>query len=253
MNSYLALSNFSTLIPGILAAAFIIATTYAYWIWYRRYKNKKEIKQKDFDQIQEMASKADKNQTLQVSAIYQLRNYINGTNGESFKRPTLELFRSLLESWNPAELKGLKAESENKKKDSNSSEDTKDSTSTIPGYIKSVHTIIRKEAGKIGKHHLNNFILYKADLRGADLSSADLSLANLSLADLSFADLREANLNFADLRGANLRGANLTGANLSFADLYGVKLWNADLRGAKLSDADLGDADFRGPQGCQAQ
>ena len=86
--------KFTPIIPGIVAAP------YAYCIWYWRDRNKiddiehnkkvienekRTIQQTDFHQVQVWASGTESNQTLQIAAIYQLRDYINGENGKTFK------------------------------------------------------------------------------------------------------------------------------------------------------------------------
>lgn len=75
--------------------------------------------------------------------------------------------------------------------------------------------------------NLVDFVLRRADFRGATINRADLTGA----------DLTEAKLGGASLRDAILVRANLTDADLTGADLTGADLTDAILDGATMPDA----------------
>jgi len=91
---------------------------------------------------------------------------------------------------------------------------------------------------------LNHTNLRGADLREAHLEDAILFGADLTLANLSHAHLDGADLGYADLFGAQLSHAHLDGADLGYADLDEADLRGADFSGADLSSADLSDAKY---------
>lgn len=220
---------------------------------------------------------------LQIAAIYQLLPYIKGEYGNRFVRPAMEIYRSLLSSWQWS------------KEEQQLAENSKSHKITKPAYVAALHTIFKQEDDFFRSIHTLSFIqasrwdlhpLYQidlkgadfvavdlrganltgvglkgtnlrwADLMGADLGEADLTGVNLGEADLTGANLRWADLSRAKLQGANLMWADLTGTNLTKTDLrradlsqaklYGAKLYGADLIEADLSGADLTRAAFRG-------
>jgi len=95
--------------------------------------------------------------------------------------------------------------------------------------------------GKITNAHLNNAILYKANLIGVNGYEADLTDA-----DLEYAVLCAANLKGARLHGANLTGANLTASAATVTDDMWVYGWDIPADGYKNRAADLTDADLSG-------
>ncbi|MDH5542687.1 MAG: pentapeptide repeat-containing protein [Nitrospinota bacterium] len=232
---------FKNILPLILAAPIALP------IWYWRDQNKKadiqnareDLIQKDFHEIQKWAVGlgGDKNETLQIAAIHQLKPFAVGIHGERFQRPAYEIYFSLLQSW--------------------PEEEVNDET-VVPNHILAIHTVFREEGSKITKK-MNRINLAKADLSGADLSGvnlaeanlqsaelfrANLQSANLMLANLQSVNLAHANLQSADLSGANLQSANLRYANLQSAYLLLTNLQSTDLSGANLQSAELEGAEF---------
>jgi hypothetical protein len=94
-------------------------------------------------------------------------------------------------------------------------------------------------------HHLEQAVLYYADLSKADLTGAFLQGASLQPARL-----QGARLGYAQLQGASLSGAQLQGASFQSAQLQGASLMGAIIRattflGAFLWRTNWGDIDSR--------
>ena len=119
--------------------------------------------------------------------------------------------------------------------------------------------------------HLEQAVLYGADLTKADLTGAHLHGASLGAAQLQDASFDQAHLEGAwlfggqfkgasfvlaqlqgaafgnaKLQGAWLTGAQLQGASLALAELQGASLYMAVLKATDLSDALLWRSDWRG-------
>jgi uncharacterized protein YjbI with pentapeptide repeats len=94
--------------------------------------------------------------------------------------------------------------------------------------------------------HLEQAVLYAADLTKADLSGAQLQGASLFAARLQGAQLIGAELQGASLIGAELQGAGLRRAQLQGASLIGAQLQGASLIEAQLQGAWLGGAQLQG-------
>lgn len=198
---------------------------------------------------------------LQIAAIYQLLPYVKGEYGNRFMRPAMEIYRSLLSSWQWS------------KEEQQLAENLKSDKIIKPAYVTALHTIFKQETDFFRSIHIlsahwcplfqidlkgTDFrwaCLIGADFREADLTGADFREADLTGANLMMAVLREANLMganlmranliMANLVGENLTGANFRGADLGWAKLKGAKLKEADLREANLIRADLREADLR--------
>jgi len=213
---------FNVVIP-LFAAAPI-----ALFIWYWRDQNKKadiqnakeELIQKDFHEIQKWAIgiEGDKERTLQIAAIHQLKPYAIGKHGERFRRPAYEIYFSLLQNWEMEEL-------------------GKDEVT--PNYIKAIHTVFREEGSNI-TNNMSGIYLRKANLKKTILSCQNLFRADLNMAELCEADLRASNFKEADLRFANLSNSNLQSANLRRANLSDANFYLANLQSANLVGALFG-------------
>ncbi len=155
---------------------------------------------------------------LQIAAIYQLLPYVKGEYGERFIRPAMEIYRSLLVSWQWTEAEQQLAE--NRKSDQ----------IVKPAYIAALHTIFKQEA----------------DFFFSSTSAGNSPLAPISGIDLKGVDLLGKNLSYENLSKANLSGANLLSANLHFTNLSEAKLSGANLEGAEFSGTNLRGADLRG-------
>ncbi|MDH5542701.1 MAG: pentapeptide repeat-containing protein [Nitrospinota bacterium] len=218
---------FNVVIP-LFAAAPI-----ALFIWYWRDQNKKadiqnakeELIQKDFHEIQKWAIgiEGDKERTLQIAAIHQLKPFAIGKHGERFRRPAYEIYFSLLQTWQPEEV---------------------DEDTVVQNYIKAIHTVFREEGGEITKKMVG-ISLAKADLSKANLNGVNLDWAVLKSAHLSKVDLKSAHLRGTKLKSANLYEANLQSAFLEDAALQSASLIRANLQSATLVRANLQFADLR--------
>jgi uncharacterized protein YjbI with pentapeptide repeats len=94
--------------------------------------------------------------------------------------------------------------------------------------------------------HLEQAMLFQADLTGADLRGARLQGAYLEFAQLRGASLEEAELQGADFEGAQLDGAVLKAARLQGANFMWAWLRGACLRAAQLQGAFFGAAQLQG-------
>lgn len=99
--------------------------------------------------------------------------------------------------------------------------------------------------------HLEQAVLFdanltKADLNGAQLQGAVLDGAQLQGASLDDVHLQGASLDDAQLEGASLYEAQLQGASLLYAHLQGASLDAAKLQGAYLHHANLQGASLEG-------
>ncbi len=204
---------------------------------------------------------------LQVAAIYQLLPYLKGEYGDRFVRPTMEIYRTLLSSWQWSE------------EDKEKAQDGKKFNLEKPDYIVALHTIFRQEVEFFRIFHeqpvctKNNWIpLREIDLKGADFNYTALYGTNFEGANLSNTNFSHAILNGTNLIMANLHGAYLFSADLSrvalyeaelskadigFANLFRAVLRKANLEGANLEhayliEADLREADFSGTDFCGA-
>ncbi len=171
---------------------------------------------------------------LQVAAIYQLLPYLKGEYGDRFVRPTMEIYHSLLSSWQWSE------------EDKEKIQEQKKFVINKPDYIAALHTIFRQENNFFREFHQKSVCTKNKwiPLKGLDLKSADLPSIMLRDAELSEANLSETNLMKANFIEANLMSANLVRAFLLGADLRGAKLNRADLRKASLLEVDLRGADL---------
>ena len=219
--------------------AILIATPPAYLIWLWRDANRRDdievgrhdLRLKDFHKIEEWATIAPVSggKITQIAAIHQLRPYLLGEMGKDFQRPTFEIYKALLDSW---QLK----------------EEEKDKGSygiDVPAYIKAIHQIIAEEIGffrkvpwkkkeQRGKSIYQENLLQELDLKYIDLEGKILVGLNLKCTTLKGADLQRA-----DLPRATLEGSDLQHAILNNADLQDAYLWQADLQNADLQDANL--------------
>ena len=233
---------------------------------------RKDINLKEFQEIQLRAAGAlDEKlpalarQTLQIAAIHQLRPFLRGEYGKSFRRPAWELLKARLatsaaetgtlaitqwiENGGFSEEEGESAEDQAER---NVEEIRKKQYAIVPSPVtQAERALIREEAERLlrddlplqaGRYDgvdLSGALLARLDLERASFVGADLGWAHLEGANLSGAHLEGAGLSWAHLEGADLSGAHLEGADLSGAYLEGAYLSGAHLEGAYLSGAHL--------------
>ncbi len=255
------------------------------------------IRQADFHKIEEWAttfstikdksetvnpeSDEDRQGALQVAAIYQLLPYLKGEYGERFKRPALEIYRSLLDSWQWTE-------EEKRLIDEGKNDEVKK-----PSHVHTIHAIFRQEDKLLA--FLNNLCKennwdplnlkgFKVSETTSDMETSkittdtkahaeplpgpvdqlsadgsiykDFSSGNYEAGDFSNSILLQANFMSAKLTNSNFKNAvlrearfylaDLRYADLTWADLRNADLRDANLRGANLGGANLYRADLRG-------
>ncbi len=238
---------------------------------------RKDINLKEFQEIQMRAAGAlDENlpeharQTLQIAAIHQLRPFLRGEYGKSFRRPAWELLKArmatsaietgyqALTDWTDQGAFSLKPDETAGDRGRRIKGEIRKTLNTLrPGPIalaeraalgEEASRIFRKDLplsqGRYGDTQLENCLLAGLDLRGASFINCRLSGAHLEGAVLTDAHLEGADLWNAHLEGVDLIDAHLEGAVLSKAHLEGAVLWNAHLEGADLIDAHLEGADL---------
>lgn len=144
--------------------------------------------------------KAEAN-VLQIAAIYQLLPYVKGEYGNRFVRPAMEIYRSLLSSWQWS------------KEEQQLAENSESDKIIKPAYIAALHTIFKQETDFFRSIHI--------------LSAHWCPLFQIGLKGIDF--------RWACLIGADFREADLTGANLMWANLMGT-VYAEDAIKAALTD-----------------
>ena len=251
---------------------------------------RKDVNLKQFQDVQARAAgvmdeKLPKQarETSQIAAIHQLRPFLSGEFGESFRRPAWELLRARLVASGETTLTRTIAQSIDRWYDEREAwarldaEEREDIIEPLPTLE------IRDEIAAALDERLNVSLVSEAERavvrdewltlfrsrlplsdtcfdriglpNGALLASRDLSRctfigAKMWEARLDGADLRGARFDGADLwdarfDGANLSQARLVGANLAGAWFDGANLWEARLDGAELWDARFVGANLR--------
>lgn len=245
---------------------------------------RKDINLKEFQEIQLRAAgaldekfPAKARETLQVAAIHQLRPFLRGEYGTSFRRPAWQLLKALLATSSEASgyttirewverggVPAVEGESVGEQAELYAEEIRKKFRAIRPNAVALAgRALINEEAqnllrvdlpleyGHFDGVDLGSALLARLKLAGAYFVSAYLSRthfegANLNFAHLTGAYLHYAHLECAELRHAQLEGAllvatHLEGADLSFANLKGAELRLANLESADLSEAHLND------------
>lgn len=221
-NVYLKQFILSLNITGIkhdAVAPMLLAAPFALLIWYWRDQNKitdiniakNNMYLINFHKIQEWATKTD-NEPLQIAAIHQLIPYLLGELGKSYQRPALEIYNSLLESWQPEATSDSQALS----------------SPVIPSYIKSIHTIIYDNINSFKGIKLKNINLKFADLSGININNLDLEAANFYKANLENATITKSNFRFSNFEYSNLIGAKINNCNFESASLSNAQLHSLD-------------------------
>lgn len=214
----------------------------AFLIWHWRDQNardtievqRKDVLLKEFQEIQMRAAGAldekipeEARRTLQVAAIHQLRPFLRGEFGKSFRRPAWEILRARLQAIADEEAK----------------------MEEVYGAAARLHAeriIVGEDKDYIFRPDLP---LTHANFNYCNLWGARLSNLTLTGAYFQQSILREAYLEGADLEGAHLDSADLwkahlEGATLEWAHLKGAYMWGVYLEGADLEDAHLEGADL---------
>lgn len=182
-------------------------------------------------------------ETLQIAALHQLRGYLRGEYGETFRRSTFELYSALLAR--PKRLDDYQI---------NFSDDV---FSLSPIVYENLRELIEEDwiyffrsgYSLEGRSYRNLKLKRGIDLSGLSFARSDLSGSEMPGAVLDSCNFRQSNLNKifaldATLQYAMCESATFVGATLNNATLTGIKLRNADCNDAKLQCANLRDAEF---------
>jgi pentapeptide repeat protein len=203
------IEEWATTFPRVTTQKFKLATTDNLAIT-KETTNETEPKiVADMEDPVESKSDETKKGTLQIASIYQLLPYLKGEYGQRYVRPTMEIYLSLLSSWqwNKAEQTLAK----NNKYDE----------ITMPGYIEALHTIFNQENEFFRAFHKqdtckkNNW----EPLKNIDLKSIAIVIQNFEGINLEWANLKWSNFLVTSLKGANLKWADLEGATLEGVNL----------------------------------
>jgi len=262
----------------VYAVAFSLGLPVAFILWHWRDKNvtdqidnaRKDINLKEFQEVQLRAAGAldeqlpeSAREQLQIAALHQLRGFLRGDYGDSFKRPAFEM----LLAGHAAAIDRIGVPEVQKQIPSKTREQIHEAVQALLKKLTAIDRtrmmIIRDESEYI---FTKNYPLYgrrfdlldlsRRDLQeGTDYSESHFFGAVLFSAVLKNTALLNAHLEGADLRkteldGANLSDAHLEGAYMSFAYLEGATMIRAHLEGALLgaflSSANLASAHLKG-------
>jgi uncharacterized protein YjbI with pentapeptide repeats len=264
----------------IQPALLLIGVPSAFVLWAFRDHNaksalenqRKDINLKEFQEIQLRAAgaldeklPAKARQTLQIAAIHQLRPFLRGEYGSSFRRPAWELLKALLATsadasgyvaireWVEAGgFPAVKGKSARERALRNADEIWSKIAAIRPDAVaiaartlidEDVRRLFRRdlplEDGAYDGVNLESALLARIILCNASFVGANLGAAHLESAVLFSAHLEGANLVGAHLEGANLGNAHLEGANLVRAHLEGSILNCGHLQSAQLIEANL--------------
>lgn len=259
-----------------LPAAFII-WAYRDWNAQKSLENdRKDINLREFQEIQMRAAGAidDKfpsaaQQTLQIAAIHQLRPFLRGEYGNSFRRPAWEFLKSTLEfsaeeiGYNLIinQIKDISNHPLNKPKVVDFDNiDKLDNIKSRPAFF-ALRELLQEESDEIfsdifPKHnfHLDNLTLESKLLSNVNLSHASLIRTNFINAHLEKVILDNTYLMAARFENAYLERASfvqtyLTNANFMRANMRHASIINsiavkAHFWHAKLEYADLSNSYF---------
>ncbi|HET9638299.1 MAG TPA: pentapeptide repeat-containing protein [Allosphingosinicella sp.] len=230
---------------------------------------RKDVNLKEFQEIQLRAAgamderlPAAARETLQIAALHQLRAFLRGEYGDSFRRPALELLRArfvasaqvtgtqAIRDWmanwrqTPAQEQGDRAEHVKRMKRSVHKALADLRASRV---AQTERSIVREEWQAIFRSGmpLAGTVFDGIELHEPLLADIELTRCSFVGAALVSAHLEKAVLAAADLTAANLIGCHLEAVNLDFAQLEGAVLRHADLCRASLHYARLDGADLR--------
>jgi uncharacterized protein YjbI with pentapeptide repeats len=238
---------------------------------------RKDVNLKEFQEIQMRAAgalneslPAAARETLQIAALHQLRAFLRGEYGNSFRRPALELLRArFVASAQSTGTQAIRDWLNGWRREARAAGDRRDDINLMKRNVRSAlaslrenrvaeteRLIVMEEWQAIFRSGmpivqtvfdrviLDEPLLADLDLRqcrfiGAFLAHAHLELAELFQVDFALADLSHGHFEAADLGFAHLEGAILKHAHLQHANLFSAHFEGADLRWAALDGATL--------------
>lgn len=230
---------------------------------------RKDVNLKEFQEIQMRAAgamdeklPASARETLQIAALHQLRAFLRGEYGASFRRPAFELLRARLVA--SAEVTGTQAVHDWLERWRQAADtDESDLSSRIEGMKREVRGALRvlnpsrvAETERLIIHEeweaifrsglpLSGSIFDRLWLSGnavlADLELSGCRFVGTLLPEMHFenAMLVNADFAFAFLPGVHFERAQLVGAHFEGAQLYRAHCERANLGRAHLDGADL--------------
>lgn len=247
---------------------------------------RKDVNLKEFQEIQMRAAgamdealPADARETLQIAALHQMRAFLRGEYGRSFRRPAFELLRARMMA--STETTGMQEVDKwlhdwrfERKRDSAALladiETLADRQVEVmferrrSNVAEAERAIIREEWEAVFQSQmpLTGFAFSTVELCHGELLSGlhlvgcrfvaanlrDIHLENAHLfgADFAFAELSGAHLQGADLRHSYFEGASGWGIHLDRADLSDARLHGARMARASLAYANLRNALLQG-------
>ena len=251
----------------VYAAAFILGLPIAFLLWHWRDRNvrdqienaRKDINLKEFQELQLRAAGAittnipeKSRQTLWISALHQMRGYLRGEYGESFKRPSFEVYCALLERQKRSE------------KVENPTESKPEPDLGLPDSVyRTVRDIVYEEwqaffwedfYRKVGWPLKGRSFrrlrlpsgswLNGLDFSRTDFSESELRSVNFGGARLSEAKFEDCVLQSAILMNSECRGANFNGADLANLTANGASFSEGMFKSTKFDGSNLEGANF---------
>ncbi len=218
-----------------------VVSPIAFLLWWFRNSDKRQdqqhveenIRQSDFHMLEQWATTNENGDSLQVAAIYQLLPYLKGEFGLRFIRPSMEIFRSLLGSWElTAEEKSLMY----KKLRPFAFETVGDIFR--PNYIRAIQTIFIQEIGNFNDliNNKNRYQLKNLNLgciefeHKTNFSEINFQKANFELSICLGANFHKANLHSANFECSVFEGSNFSSCNLVATNFRGAVLSRSDFR-----------------------
>lgn len=218
-----------------------VVSPIAFLLWWFRNSDKRidqqhveeNIRQSDFHMLEQWATTNENGDTLQVAAIYQLLPYMKGEFGLRFIRPSMEIFRSLLESWElTAEEKQLMYQKLRPFK--------YEAVEDIfrPNYIRAIQTIFIQEIGNFNDFANNK---YRYNLKNLNLQCIEFE-HETNFSEINF---QKASFELSNCLGANFHKANLHSANFECSVFEGANFDSCNLVATNFRGAVLRRVDFR--------
>ncbi len=216
---------------------------------------RKDINLKEFQEVQLRAAgaldeklPAEAREQLRIAALHQLRGFLRGEYGESFRRPAFEL----LLAGHAAAIRriGLHEAIDDSLASKPGSDTIRSKVAEALSSASARLTAVDRARLAIMSHEwkyifradwpLNGRIFDLINLSGNSLAEQlDLNQSSFCGAVLPGIQLKGVNLNWSRLQGARFAYSNFEPAEFGIANLEGGKLWGARLQGADLRKANL--------------
>lgn len=209
----------------------IIVSPYAFLIWYWRDQAKQqELKNAqanfvhtDFFKIQEWLVNRDST-SLQVAALYRLRDYLNGINGEQFMNPALQALMYAIKN-------------EHQYRDNDEFTLLEKEFRTILGEEPEIFIKI-SHYGFFKHMNLSGISLENVVMRDADISHCVFHGVNFNNARLIKVNFAECDFSNATFKNCVLENCSLTLCKFNDTD-FSVSLINSDVEGSITANTDL--------------